>query len=85
MCIKKSTQYLYWILFWSVTGIDGAFCQSFSGYWLGVTYPSNPNQQVYNYFANFTQTGTTLGGTAQTANPNSTLWWACLCKREQLQ
>lgn len=70
MCIKKSTQYLYWILFWSVAGIDGAFCQSFSGYWLGVTYPSNPNQQVYNYFANFTQTGTTLGGTAQTANPN---------------
>ncbi|MEZ4901568.1 MAG: hypothetical protein R2822_07325 [Spirosomataceae bacterium] len=51
-----------------------AFSQDYSGYWLGVTYPPDPNRAVYNYFANFTQTGTTLGGTAQTANPGGSIY-----------
>ncbi|MBD2701383.1 gliding motility-associated C-terminal domain-containing protein [Spirosoma sp. BT702] len=44
--------------------------QNVAGYWLGVTYPTNPNQKIFNYSMDLTQTGTTLGGTAQTANPN---------------
>ncbi|GAB2560568.1 T9SS type B sorting domain-containing protein [Spirosoma aerophilum] len=51
----------------------GATCspaQNIAGTWLGVTYPTNPNQAVYNYIMNLTQAGSTLGGTAQTANPN---------------
>jgi gliding motility-associated-like protein len=43
--------------------------QNIAGTWLGVTYPTDPNQAVYNYFVNMTQTGTVIGGTAQTANP----------------
>lgn len=70
MRIKNSTHYLSLTFIWVFAGINVVFCQNFSGYWLGVTYPSNPNQLVYNYFANFTQTGATLGGTSQTANPN---------------
>ncbi|GAB3224058.1 T9SS type B sorting domain-containing protein [Spirosoma arcticum] len=49
---------------------SGGLAQSVAGFWLGVTYPSNPNQKVFNYTTTLTQTGTTLGGTAQTANPN---------------
>lgn len=48
----------------------GGLAQTVGGFWLGVTYPSDPNQKIYNYTATLTQTGTTLGGTAQTANPN---------------
>lgn len=70
MCIKNYTHYFSLAFIWAFAGIHGVFCQNFSGYWLGVTYPSNPNQLVYNYFANFTQTGVKLGGTSQTANPN---------------
>ena len=44
--------------------------QNLDGYWLGVTYPSNPNQAVYNYALKITQANTTLTGTAQTSNPN---------------
>ena len=44
--------------------------QNVAGFWLGVTYPSDPNQEVFNYTMTLTQTGGTLGGTAQTANPN---------------
>ncbi|WP_420148560.1 gliding motility-associated C-terminal domain-containing protein [Spirosoma sp.] len=44
--------------------------QNLAGYWLGVTYPSDPKQAVYNYTMTLTQNGNTLGGTAQTANPN---------------
>ncbi len=50
-------------------GIGPAFSQNYAGYWLGVTYPSDPNSAIFNYFGNFTQSGNTLGGTAQTANP----------------
>jgi hypothetical protein len=52
--------------FISATG----FAQDVSGLWLGVTYPSDPSQQLFNYTMTLTQTGGTLGGTAQTANPN---------------
>ncbi len=59
-------------------GLLWLFCSSFSqgqaqnvsGFWLGVTYPSDPNQAIYNYTMTLTQTGNTLGGTAQTANPS---------------
>ena len=44
--------------------------QNVAGYWLGITYPTDPNQVVYNYAMTLTQTGSTLGGTAQTSNPN---------------
>jgi gliding motility-associated-like protein len=40
-----------------------------AGFWLGVTYPTNPNQLIYNYAMTLTQTNATLDGTAQTANP----------------
>ena len=49
---------------------SGGFAQSMAGFWLGVTYPSSPNQEIFNYTMTLTQTGNTLGGTAQTANPN---------------
>ena len=45
-----------------------------AGYWLGVTYPSDPNQAVYNlynYTMTLTMTGATVGGTAQTSNTNA--------------
>lgn len=44
--------------------------QNVAGLWLGVTYPADPNQAVYNYTMTLTQTGNALAGTAQTANPN---------------
>ncbi len=44
--------------------------QDVSGFWLGVTYPTDPNQAVYNYTMTLTQNGSLLSGTAQTANPN---------------
>ncbi|QMW03909.1 T9SS type B sorting domain-containing protein [Spirosoma foliorum] len=40
-----------------------------AGFWLGITYPGDPTQSVYNYALTITQTNTTLGGTAQSANP----------------
>ena len=49
---------------------SGSPAQSVAGFWLGVTYPSNPDQAVFNYTMTLTQTGSALGGTAQTANPN---------------
>lgn len=69
MRIRKSTSYLVWTFFLSMLDVSTVLSQDFSGYWLGVTYPSNPNLNAYNYFVNFTQAGTTLGGTAQTAAP----------------
>ena len=47
-----------------------AYAQNVAGLWLGITYPSNPKQQPFNYTMTLTQTGNTLGGTAQTANPD---------------
>lgn len=49
---------------------SAGWAQNVAGFWLGVTYPTDPDQQVFNYTMTLTQTGTTLGGTAQTANPN---------------
>lgn len=40
------------------------------GFWLGVTYPSNPNQAIYNYALQINQGNTTLTGTTQTSNPS---------------
>lgn len=54
----------------STLAVDSSGQATVAGYWLGVTYPSDPNQAVYNYTMTLTQTGTTIGGTAQTANPN---------------
>ena len=48
----------------------GGFAQNVAGFWLGVTYPADPDQEVYNYTMTLTQTAGALGGTAQTANPN---------------
>jgi|GEM_PF-4930963 len=50
--------------------ITSAFAQDISGFWLGVTYPSDPLARIFNYTANFTQTGTTIGGSVQTADTN---------------
>ena len=47
-----------------------SYAQNVAGFWLGVTYPADPDQEVYNYTMTLTQAGSTLGGTAQTANPN---------------
>ena len=58
---------LFWLLWFSFTA---GHAQNIGGFWLGVTYPTDPNQAVYNYTMTLTQTGNTLGGTAQTANPN---------------
>lgn len=44
--------------------------QDLSGFWLGVTYPSDPLARIFNYTANFTQSGTSIGGTVQTADTN---------------
>lgn len=41
-----------------------------SGFWLGITYPSDPNLAIYNYTTTFTQKGATLGGTSKTSDPN---------------
>ena len=44
--------------------------QNAGGFWLGVIYPTDPDQEVYNYTMQLTQTGAQLGGTSQTADPN---------------
>ncbi len=54
----------------STLAFDSRAQATVAGYWLGVTYPSDPKQAVYNYAMTLTQNGTTVGGTAQTANPN---------------
>lgn len=58
--------------FFLLLGLTASRClaQNVAGFWLGVTYPTDPSQAVYNYTMTLTQTGTALGGTAQTANPN---------------
>ncbi|MBD2755932.1 T9SS type B sorting domain-containing protein [Spirosoma validum] len=48
----------------------GSQAQDVSGFWLGVTYPADPNQAVYNYTMTITQNGSALGGTTETSNPN---------------
>ncbi|WP_018621814.1 gliding motility-associated C-terminal domain-containing protein [Spirosoma luteum] len=58
------------LLAFSTLATDSRAQATVAGYWLGVTYPSDPNQAVYNYTMTLTQAGTTVGGTAQTANPN---------------
>lgn len=47
-----------------------SFGQDMAGFWLGVTYPGNPANNIYNYTASLTTNGATIGGTARTANPN---------------
>jgi hypothetical protein len=51
----------------------GAFVrgQDLSGVWLGVTYPGDPEAEIYNYTTNLFVTGTTISGMAQTANPDA--------------
>lgn len=46
------------------------YTQNMTGLWLGVTYPSSPDQEIFNYTMTLDQKGTTLSGTAQTANPS---------------
>ncbi len=46
-----------------------SFAQDMAGFWLGVTYPTDPNNDIYNYTASLTSSGATIGGTARTANP----------------
>lgn len=48
----------------------GGLAQNVAGFWLGVTYPTDPDQKVFNYTMTLTQTAGALGGTAQTANPD---------------
>ncbi len=57
------------VFLYGIIAIGTASGQNYAGYWLGVTYPSDPNNAIFNYFGNFTQSGATIGGTAQTANP----------------
>jgi gliding motility-associated-like protein len=56
-------------MFFVFAGNPSAFSQNYAGYWLGVTYPSDPTSTIFNYFGNFTQSGNVLEGTAQTSNP----------------
>lgn len=44
--------------------------QNLAGFWLGISTPANQNQVGFNYTMTLTQTGTTLGGTSQTAEPD---------------
>ena len=59
------------ISFWVILSLiaTGSQAQNIAGFWLGVTYPNDPKLTVYNYTMTLTQTGTTLGGTSQTADP----------------
>lgn len=41
-----------------------------SGFWLGVTYPNDPQLEIYNYTTTLIQNGPGINGVAQTANPN---------------
>ncbi len=66
---KRLVNNLLLLVLWGMAGMGSALSQNYGGYWLGVTYPSDPNNAIFNYFGNFTQSGTTLAGTAQTANP----------------
>ncbi|GHB56150.1 T9SS type B sorting domain-containing protein [Persicitalea jodogahamensis] len=66
MMSKRVVTSILLLFFWEIGTV---FSQNYAGYWLGVTYPSDPNSAIFNYFGNFTQSGSTLGGTAQTANP----------------
>lgn len=58
------------LLVLSLLAMDSSAQVNVAGFWLGVTYPSSTTQAVYNYTMTLTQTNTSLGGTAQTANPN---------------
>lgn len=53
-------------------GLVSTICraQNVAGFWMGVTYPDDPSKAVFNYAMTLTQTGNTIGGTAQTSNPN---------------
>jgi gliding motility-associated-like protein len=68
--VMKQRFTLVFLLAFLILAIDSRAQATVAGYWLGVTYPSDPMQAVYNYTMTLTQTGTTVGGTAQTANPN---------------
>jgi len=61
----------YWFLFIVLLSTNLIVkAQDISGFWLGVTYPTDPNQAVYNFTSSITQNGTVISGTDQTANPN---------------
>lgn len=54
----------------TIVGKMGFAQTNVGGFWLGVTYPSNPNQAIYNYALQIFQTNTTFTGTTQTSNPS---------------
>lgn len=56
------------VLLW--TNGYGTMAQDLSGFWLGVSYPNDPQLEIYNYTASLTQSGSLINGTSQTANPN---------------
>ncbi|MFD2933379.1 T9SS type B sorting domain-containing protein [Spirosoma flavum] len=58
------------LLLLSISSTTISKAQNVAGLWLGVTYPSKPTQDVFNYTMTLTQTGNALAGTAQTANPD---------------
>jgi gliding motility-associated-like protein len=41
-----------------------------AGFWLGVTYPSDPTKAILNYTLQINQANSVLSGTSQTADPN---------------
>ena len=61
-------------------GCADSQAQPVTGFWLGVTYPSNPNQAIYNYAMTLTQTNGTFNGTSQTSNPTVSLGGAAYVK-----
>ncbi|GAB4041503.1 T9SS type B sorting domain-containing protein [Spirosoma gilvum] len=52
------------------TAFNSVHAQNIAGYWLGVTTPSVPSQEIYNYAMMLTQTNFAISGTAQTSDPN---------------
>ncbi|TAE31950.1 MAG: hypothetical protein EAZ91_05695 [Cytophagales bacterium] len=54
-----------------MAGSWSAGAQDMTGFWLGVTYPENPEQGIFNYLASMTQAGASIGGVGQSANPNA--------------
>lgn len=66
--MKQSTTLGLLLLF--ILIVSESQAQDVSGFWLGVSYPADPNQAVYNYTMTINQNGNVLGGTTETSNPN---------------
>lgn len=66
----KQIATLGFLLLFGLVAYRGSAQSNVAGFWLGVTYPDDPTQAIYNYSLNLTQSGANLTGTAQTANPN---------------